>query len=211
MVISIQLNFTRRCSRQPYTSRPVGLKNQQFYGPYSYETDTVRYGAHPYQHRVQAFYSIYPWSVLRERPSALDQAHCTCRYADVSWFVGRLFHFKCRLIFPPCGELHVGPECYKTNRTRQAFSYIHPTMQMLLVLQVLAAAAVPALAQITTFAVIGCTGATSVAPCDGSCHSFVGKNAFRVCLCPRYRNHKVSDAGVCVGYCRLGALCHRVR
>ncbi|KAJ7861812.1 hypothetical protein B0H14DRAFT_2741341 [Mycena olivaceomarginata] len=53
-------------------------------------------------------------------------------------------------------------------------------MQMLLVLQVLAAAAVPALAQITTFAVIGCTGATSVAPCDGSCHSFVGKNAFRV-------------------------------
>ncbi|KAJ7882684.1 hypothetical protein B0H13DRAFT_2344556 [Mycena leptocephala] len=53
-------------------------------------------------------------------------------------------------------------------------------MQMLLILQVLAAAAAPALAQITTFAVIGCTGATSVAPCDGSCHSFVGKSAYRV-------------------------------
>ncbi|KAJ6474308.1 hypothetical protein C8R45DRAFT_1160598 [Mycena sanguinolenta] len=40
-------------------------------------------------------------------------------------------------------------------------------MQILLVLQVLAAAAVPALAQITTFANIGCTGASTVAPCDG--------------------------------------------
>ncbi|KAJ7686256.1 hypothetical protein B0H14DRAFT_3534666 [Mycena olivaceomarginata] len=53
-------------------------------------------------------------------------------------------------------------------------------MQILLVLQVLAAAAVPAFAQITTFANIGCTGATAVAPCDGSCHSFVGKGAFKV-------------------------------
>ncbi|KAJ6481365.1 hypothetical protein DFH09DRAFT_418429 [Mycena vulgaris] len=45
----------------------------------------------------------------------------------------------------------------------------------------LAAAAVPALtlaSNITTWAVIGCTGSKSVFPCDGSCHSFVGKNAY---------------------------------
>ncbi|KAJ7069676.1 hypothetical protein C8F01DRAFT_1078181 [Mycena amicta] len=47
------------------------------------------------------------------------------------------------------------------------------------VLLLLLAASTAALGQITTWEVIGCTGASSTAPCDGSCHSFVGKNAFR--------------------------------
>ncbi|KAJ7268623.1 hypothetical protein C8J57DRAFT_1325723 [Mycena rebaudengoi] len=50
-------------------------------------------------------------------------------------------------------------------------------MQVLAVVLAVAAV-VPALAQITTFANIGCSGASAVFPCDGSCNSFVGKRAF---------------------------------
>ncbi|KAJ6581352.1 hypothetical protein B0H19DRAFT_1114824 [Mycena capillaripes] len=49
-----------------------------------------------------------------------------------------------------------------------------------------AAIAMTQASNITTFAVIGCSGASAVFPCDGSCHTFVGKNAFK------------SAAGTCV-------------
>ncbi|KAF8214239.1 hypothetical protein K438DRAFT_1927365 [Mycena galopus ATCC 62051] len=51
-------------------------------------------------------------------------------------------------------------------------------MQFLLVLLAAATAVSPALAQVTSWANIGCTGASSVAACDGSCQSFIGKRAF---------------------------------
>ncbi|KAJ6481367.1 hypothetical protein DFH09DRAFT_295768 [Mycena vulgaris] len=45
----------------------------------------------------------------------------------------------------------------------------------------LVAAAVPALtlaSNITAWDNLGCSGSRSAFPCDGSCHSFVGKRAF---------------------------------
>ncbi|KAJ7179536.1 hypothetical protein C8R46DRAFT_1029023 [Mycena filopes] len=44
----------------------------------------------------------------------------------------------------------------------------------------LAAAVVPALANITAFTVIGCSGTSQVFSCDGTCHAFSNMRAFKV-------------------------------